>query len=143
MVGATFTAFLAALHYWFPKVTGRMYSERWAVVGWAWVFVGFVVTFTPQFLLGNAGMPRRYYQDPPELQGLHVISTVGALALAGGMLLTLGYLVAALFAGRRCGANPWSSRSFEWRSPAPPPRENFDRQPSYRVGAYDYAAPET
>jgi len=142
MVGATFTAFLAALHYWFPKVTGRMYSEKWAILGWVWVFVGFVVTFTPQFLLGNAGMPRRYYQDPPELQTLHVISTVGAIGLAGGMLLTLTYLVVALFAGRRCDSNPWRSRSFEWRSPAPPPRENFDEEPSYVLGAYEYSAPE-
>jgi cytochrome c oxidase subunit 1 len=103
------------------------------------VFGGFVLTFTPQFLLGNAGMPRRYYYYPPELQPLHVISTLGALVLGSGLLLVVGYLAVALFGKRAPTDNPWSSRCFEWRTPSPPPRDNFDVEPSYRVGAYDYS----
>jgi cytochrome c oxidase subunit 1 len=114
MVGGTMTAFLAAIHYWFPRVTGRMYSEAWGFVGCAAVSLGFILTFTPQFLLGNAGMPRRYATYPAQYQWLHVISTVGAFLLALGMLTTLCYLAVALFAGKRV-ANPWRSRSFEWR----------------------------
>ncbi|MGE5186335.1 MAG: cytochrome c oxidase subunit I [Acidobacteriota bacterium] len=138
MVGGTMTAFLAALHYWFPKLTGKMYSEPWAKVSCAAVSLGFIVTFTPQFLLGNAGMPRRYATYPPQYQWLHVISTCGACLLALGMLTTLGYLIAGLVYGPRASDNPWRSMSFEWRCPSPPPPENFLEQPRWRAGAYDY-----
>jgi cytochrome c oxidase subunit 1 len=138
MVGATFTAFLAAIFYWFPKVTGRMYSERAAVVGWALVFVGFIVTFTPQFFLGNGGMPRRYYEDPPKFQTLHVISTVGSWAIAGGMLVVLGTIIHGLLRGARAPNNPWGSRSFEWRTASPPPPRNFDGPVDFTIDAYDY-----
>jgi cytochrome c oxidase subunit 1 len=141
MVGGTLTAWLAALHYWFPKVTGRMYSERWASLGFALVFSGFFATFVPQFLLGNAGMPRRYYEYPPQFQLLHVASTLGASILATGMLITLGYLTYAVFAGRRATDNPWSSRCFEWRTSSPPPEKNFDGQPDFELDAYDYTTP--
>jgi cytochrome c oxidase subunit 1 len=138
MVGGTMTAFLAAVHYWFPKITGRMYSEAWAKLGCAAVSLGFVLTFTPQFLLGNAGMPRRYYAYPPRYQWLHVLSTAGAGLLALGMTTTLGYLIYAAVRGKRVGDNPWRSRGFEWRSPAPPPPENFDAPPHWTVDAYAY-----
>jgi cytochrome c oxidase subunit 1 len=138
MVGGTMTAFLAALHYWFPKLTGKMYSEAWSRLGCAAVSVGFILTFTPQFLLGNAGMPRRYATYPEQYQALHLVSTAGACLLAAGMLLTLGYLAAALAWGRAAGANPWQSMSFEWRSPSPPPQHNFDSVPAWTVGPYDY-----
>jgi cytochrome c oxidase subunit 1 len=141
MVGATFTGFLAALHYWLPKVTGRMYEERWALVGWAFVFGGFIVTFTPQFFLGNGGNPRRYYDDPPQFHTLHVISTVGSWALGIGMLIVLAYLIHAVFLGKQAGANPWRSRSFEWRTSSPPPERNFVGPVDVRVGAYDYTTP--
>ncbi len=143
MVGAVMTGFLAALHYWFPKITGRIYSERAGMLGAALVFVGFVLTFLPQFLLGNAGMPRRYYAYPPRFQVLHVISTVGSWALGAGLLFILIYLVHALFRGERSGQNPWDSRSFEWRVPSPPPKHNFaEEPPSFELGAYHYGVEE-
>src|SRR6202012_1254 len=114
MVGGTLTAWLAAIHYWFPKVTGKMYSERWATLGAVLVFGGFFLTFFPQFLLGNAGMPRRYYDYDPVYQPLHVISTVGSWILGAGMIFTLGYLLVALFNGPRATDNPWVWRSYEW-----------------------------
>ncbi len=142
MVGGTFMGFLAALHYWLPKVTGRMYDERWAVIAWALVTIGFAVTFTPQFFLGNGGMPRRYYDDPPQFQTLHVISTVGSWALASGMVMVLVYITYSFFRGKPAGPNPWRSRSFEWRTASPPPERNFEGPVDFRVGAYDYTTPQ-
>jgi cytochrome c oxidase subunit 1 len=141
MVGGTLTAWLAALHYWFPKITGRMYSEKWGIVCATLVFAGFFMTFFPQFLLGNAGMPRRYYEYNPMYQSLHVISTVGSWILGVAMLMTLGYLVAALFVGERASANPWDSRSYEWYTPSPPPKHNFTEAPVFELDPYDYSAP--
>ena len=141
MVGGTLTAFLAALHYWFPKMTGKMYSERLGLLSATLVFAGFFVTFVPQFILGNGGMPRRYYDYPAHFQTLHVVSTVGSWVLAGGLLITASYLVYALFWGRAAGDNPWGSRSFEWRTTSPPPVHNFDGTPDLALGAYDYTQP--
>jgi len=141
MVGGTLTAWFAALHYWFPKVTGKLYSERLAVLGFALVFSGFFGTFVPQFLLGNAGMPRRYYNYPDRFQALHVMSTLGALVLTAGMLVTFAYLLHALVRGRPSPNNPWSSRSFEWRTPSPPPEQNFAAEPDVKLDAYDYSTP--
>jgi cytochrome c oxidase subunit 1 len=138
MVGGTLTAYLAALHYWFPKITGRMYPEKWALVSSLAVSLGFVFTFVPQFLLGNAGMPRRYDTYPAHFQWLHVLSTAGASVLALGMVTTLGYLVVACFRGPPAGDNPWRSRSFEWRTPSPPPKANFSEPPQWPTGPYDY-----
>jgi cytochrome c oxidase subunit 1 len=141
MVGSTLTAWLAALHYWFPKITGRMYPERWGIVGATLVFAGFFLTFFPQFLLGNAGMPRRYYQYDPVYQPLHVVSTVGSWILGASMLMTLGYLAVALFTGKRAGDNPWDSRSYEWCVASPPPKHNFTKEPVFPLDPYDYTAP--
>ncbi len=140
MVGGTLTAFLAALHYWWPKITGRMYPEKWGIAAGLLVFGGFFATFFPQFLLGNAGMPRRYFDYPAKYQSLHVASTVGALALAGGLAVTAAYLFWSFFRGARAGANPWRSASFEWRTASPPPKHNFPSAPALTVGAYDYTA---
>jgi cytochrome c oxidase subunit 1 len=142
MVGGTLTGFLAAIHYWFPKVVGRMYPERLGVASAALVVFGFIFTFTPHFLLGNGGMPRRYYSYPAQYQWLHVLSTAGASVLALGLLLTLGYLIWALFFGAEAGPNPWQSRCFEWRVPSPPPRDNFSEPLDWSDGAYDYAQEE-
>jgi cytochrome c oxidase subunit 1 len=142
MVGGTLTAFLAAIHYWFPKMFGRMYPERWGLVASVMVFLGFFFTFTPQFLLGNAGMPRRYYTYPEQYQWLNVLSTGGASILALGLLLTVIYLVLALVRGPRAERNPWGSRSYEWLSPTPPPKHNFVEQPAFERGPYDYHLPE-
>jgi cytochrome c oxidase subunit 1 len=142
MVGGTLTAFLAAAHYWFPKMFGRLYSERMGLLTSFAVFIGFVFTFFPQFLLGNAGMPRRYFSYPPRYQWLHVLSTGGAWLLAGALVLTLVNLLAALRFGPRASRNPWGSRSYEWLTPTLPPKHNFDQTPVIRRGPYDYDAPE-
>jgi cytochrome c oxidase subunit 1 len=142
MVGGTLTAFLAALHYWFPKMFGRMYSERWGLVASMMVFLGFFFTFMPQFLLGNAGMPRRYYTYPEQYQWLNVLSTGGASILGLGLLFTLVYLAVALVRGPVASRNPWGSRSYEWLSPTPPPTHNFIEQPVFERGPYDYHLPE-
>jgi cytochrome c oxidase subunit 1 len=142
MVGGTLTMFLAALHYWFPKMFGRMYPEKWGVVGATAVSLGFVFTFTPQFLLGNAGMPRRYWTYPAEYQWLNVMSTAGATILAGGLVLTLGYLIYSLFRGKPAERNPWDSRSYEWLAPTPPPVHNFETPLAMTRGPYDYDLPD-
>jgi cytochrome c oxidase subunit 1 len=141
MVGGTLTAFLAGLHYWFPKMTGRMYPERLGLLSCALVFAGFFATFFPQFLLGNAGMPRRYYNYAPQYQVLHVASTIGALALGAGLLLTRAYLLWSLRWGQRSGDNPWSSRSYEWLTSSPPPKHNFVSSPVFPLDPYDYSRP--
>jgi cytochrome c oxidase subunit I len=142
MVGGTLTAFLAAIHYWMPKMFGRMYSERWGLVGSAMVILGFFFTFTPQFLLGNQGMPRRYFSYPEQHQWLNVLSTAGASVLALGLLITLGYLLHGLFRGKRAPRNPWGSRGFEWLAPTPPPVHNFPEPPEFGRSPYDYHLPE-
>jgi cytochrome c oxidase subunit I len=138
MVGGSVTAFLAAAHYWFPKMFGRMYSERVGLLSASAVFLGFVLTFLPQFLLGNMGMPRRYYSYPAQYQWLHVLSTGGAYLLAGALLLTFVNLAIALKWGEKAPANPWGSRSFEWLTPSPPPKHNFRAPPSLDYSPYDY-----
>src|SRR5262249_33795947 len=137
-VGSSLTAFLAAAHYWFPKMFGRRYSERMGLLTSAAVFIGFCLTFIPQFLLGNAGMPRRYFSYPAQYQWLNVLSTGGAFLLAAALLLTLVNLLVALKWGRPVGPNPWDSRSFEWLADSPPPKENFTATPIIERDAYDY-----
>jgi cytochrome c oxidase subunit 1 len=119
-----------------------MYSERWGMVSSITVFTGFFFTFMPQFLLGNAGMPRRYYSYPAQYQWLHVLSTGGATILAAGLLLTLLYLVAALARGARAPDNPWESRTFEWSAPTPPPKHNFEQPPTLDRDPYEQPPPE-
>jgi cytochrome c oxidase subunit 1 len=142
MVGGSVTAFLAAAHYWFPKMFGRLYSERVGLLSATAVFLGFVLTFLPQFLLGNMGMPRRYYSYPAEYQWLHVLSTGGAYLLAGALALTLGNLLVALRWGQPAPPNPWGSRGFEWLTPSPPPKHNFEATPTLAQSPYDYTLSE-
>jgi len=138
MVGSTLTTFLAAAHYWFPKMFGRLYSERMGLLTSAGVFAGFFLTFVPQFLLGNAGMPRRYYTYPERYAWLNVLSSGGAFLLAGALVLALVNLLVALRWGKLASGNPWGSRSFEWMTPRLPPKENFPVTPEIRRGPYDY-----
>ena len=138
MVGSTIMAFLAALHYWWPKITGRMYNERWGLVGATLVVSGFVFTFLPQFLLGNEGMPRRYFNYPERFQALNVASTAGASVLAIGFLIILVYILVSLKHGAVAGPNPWGSRGYEWLTPSPPPLENFDVLPEFERGPHEY-----
>lgn len=115
MVGGTIASFLAALHYWFPRMTGRLYPERSGRIAAGLVFLGFLLTFVPQFILGNGGMPRRYATYDPSFATLQRISTVGSWVLGAGLLWIALYLGWALVRGERAGPNPWRSRSFEWR----------------------------
>ncbi len=139
MVGGSLTAFLAAVHYWFPKMFGRMYNERMGLLTSAGVFLGFLITFTPQFLLGNMGMPRRYFSYPPRFQWLNVLSTGGAYLLGMALVLALVNLLLAMKWGKPAGRNPWHSRSFEWLTESPPVKHNFSSTPvMIDRTAYDY-----
>jgi cytochrome c oxidase subunit 1 len=142
MVGAAMMGFLSALHYWWPKMFGRMYPERLALVSASAIFIGFVTTFTPQFLLGNMGMPRRYGQYLPQFQVLNVISTAGSWALATGLLSTVGYLAWSLWRGELAGPNPWRSRGFEWDTLSPPPKHNYEVTPIITRTPHNYHEPE-
>ncbi|HET7786552.1 MAG TPA: cbb3-type cytochrome c oxidase subunit I, partial [Myxococcales bacterium] len=142
MVGASVMAFLAALHYWFPKMFGRTYHEGWGLVAASLIILGFNATFIPQFLLGNFGMPRRYYQYPEQFQALNVASTAGATLLAFGFIIILIYLVIALRYGTRCAPNPWGSKGFEWMTASPPPTHNFDEIPTITQMPHDYRTHE-
>ena len=129
MVGGTLMALFAGLYYWWPKFFGRMYSETWGRIGCFLTFVGFNVTFFPQFVMGSQGMPRRYYTYLPEYESYHVASTVGAFVLGLGILVVFGTLVAAAFRGKPAPANPWGANTLEWHCESPPPLENFKVQP--------------
>jgi len=142
MVGGSVTAFLAAAHYWFPKMFGRLYNERVGTLAATAVFLGFLLTFFPQFLLGNMGMPRRYYAYPPRFQFLHVLSTGGAWLLGGAVLIAIGNLLAALKWGPKAPPNPWHSRGFEWLTSSPPPKHNFATTPRLDFSPYDYTLTE-
>jgi cytochrome c oxidase subunit 1 len=138
MVGAVIMGFLAALHYWFPKMFGRTYHEGWGLVAASLIILGFNATFIPQFLLGNNGMPRRYYQYPEHFQALNVASTAGATLLGFGFIIIFIYLVIALRWGPRCEQNPWRSKGFEWLTASPPPTHNFDQIPHITQDPHDY-----
>ncbi len=138
MVGGTVAGFLAALTYWWPKMFGKSYSERWGIVGATLIFLGFNFTFIPQFLLGNEGMPRRYYSYPVRFWPLNVASTAGASVLALGFLVVLATLLLSLKYGKPAGPNPWGSRGYEWKTLSPPPEGNFLEQPTYPRMPHDY-----
>jgi cytochrome c oxidase subunit 1 len=139
MVGGAIMGYFAGLHYWWPKMTGRMYSDSLAKIAAGLVFVGFNLTFFPQFILGYLGMPRRYHMYPPEWQVMNVMSTAGATVLGLGYLLPVFYLVWSLFKGKRAGANPWHATGLEWTTQSPPLTENFTVQPVVTESAYEYA----
>ncbi|MEP0814691.1 MAG: cytochrome c oxidase subunit I [bacterium] len=129
MMGSAFVAFLGGLHYWWPKFTGKMYSEtlgRWSAV---LTFIGFNTTFFPQFLMGIQGMPRRYFDYLPEYTSYHVASTIGGFILAIAFSITAWCLLHSLFRGKPAPANPWGGATLEWTCPSPPPHTNFDETP--------------
>jgi cytochrome c oxidase subunit 1 len=138
MMGSTLIAMIGGIHYWWPKMTGRLYSEFWGVVAFALVFIGFNATFFPQFIMGSHGMPRRYFNYPPEFEMLHKLSTVGSYLMTIGFVITAIYLLHSLFAGRRAAANPWGGATLEWRCSSPPPPHNFD-QPPTAGDPYDFS----
>ncbi len=138
MVGATVMAYLGGLHFWWPKITGRLYSEAWGIFSAIVIFLGFNLAFFPQFILGYLGMPRRYHVYPDEFQVLHVASTAGSTILGIGYLLPLVYLALSLFYGEKAGDNPWNAKGLEWTTESPPIHENFDETPVVTNEAYDY-----
>jgi cytochrome c oxidase subunit I len=138
MVGGMVSAVMAGLHFWWPKITGRMYPESLGRMAAIILFIGFNLTFFPQFILGVLGMPRRYHSYPPEFQVLNVLSTAGASILALGYLLPTIYLIWSLKYGAIAGANPWHAAGLEWTVQSPPPVENFSETPIVDVEAYDY-----
>jgi len=143
MVGGMVMAYMGGLHYWWPKATGRMYPEGWAKLSALIIFLGFNLTFFPQFILGYLGMPRRYHAYPPEWQVLHVLSSAGASILAVGYLLPMVYFLYSLKYGEPAGNNPWGASGLEWTTTSPPPAHNFEEIPVVTHEAYDYVhAPE-
>jgi cytochrome c oxidase subunit I len=138
MVGGAIMGYLGGIHYWWPKISGKMYPEALAKFAALVVFVGFNLTFFPQFILGYLGMPRRYHAYPPEFQVLNVMSTAGASILGVGYLLPLAYLIWSMRYGKNAVSNPWRATGLEWRTPSPPPTENFPVTPVVTWEAYEY-----
>ncbi|HVW09402.1 MAG TPA: cytochrome c oxidase subunit I [Bryobacteraceae bacterium] len=140
MVGGTVMAYLGGVHYWWPKISGKMYPEGLAKLSAMAVFLGFNLTFFPQFVLGYLGMPRRYAAYPPEFQMLNVLSTAGASILGVGYVMPLCYLLWSWKYGPVAGPNPWRATGLEWKTPSPPPTHNFEVTPNVTWRAYDYEA---
>jgi cytochrome c oxidase subunit I len=138
MVGGTLLAYLGGLHFWWPKMTGRMYPEIWGKLSALLVFAGFNLTFFPQFVMGYLGMPRRYAAYSPEYQVYHVLSTAGASILGIGLLLPMIYFIWSLRYGAIAGPNPFNATGLEWQTPSPPPTSNFDQIPVVTEDAYNY-----
>jgi cytochrome c oxidase subunit 1 len=138
MMGGTMTAFVGALHHWWPKMTGRMLNEFWGKVSCFFVFTGFNLTFFSQFLLGTKGMPRRYANYLPEFQTWHQISTIGSYLLGLGFFITLIYMIQSLINGEKAPKNPWGARTLEWETDSPPIEHNFHVQPVVKHGPYEF-----
>ena len=141
MVGGAVMAYFGGIHFWWPKMTGRLYPEGWARFAALVVFVGFNLTFFPQFILGYLGMPRRYHAYPDEFQVLNVMSTAGASILGVGYLIPMVYLLWSLRYGPVAGPNPWQAKGLEWQTPSPPPTDNFEVTPVVTEEAYAYDSP--
>src|SRR5688572_929124 len=142
MVGGPIMGFMAGLHCWWPEMTGRMYSDSMATLAALLIFVGFNLTFFPQFIVGYLGMPRRYHVYPEEFQVLNVLSSAGASILGVGYTLIACYLIYSLFKGEAAGANPWLATGLEWTTQSPPLPENFVETPVVNEGAYEYSKRE-
>ncbi len=138
MAGSNLIALLAGMHYWWPKMYGRLYNKKLAAISCALIFIGFNMTFLPQFVLGSRGMPRRYFNYLPQFQDLHVASTIGSWVLAAGLFLTAAYLLASFRQPKGMAANPWGGRTLEWETTSPPTTHNFEGQPVLQHGPYDY-----
>jgi cytochrome c oxidase subunit I len=138
MVGGMVMAYLGGLHFWWPKISGRLYPERLARMSAIIIFLGFNLTFFPQFILGYLGMPRRYHVYAPEFQVLNVLSSAGASILAVGYLLPLAYLVWSWKYGKIAGPNPWRATGLEWTTASPPPPDNFEVTPIVDEEPYGY-----
>jgi cytochrome c oxidase subunit 1 len=138
MMGGTVMAFLAGIHYWWPKIWGRTYNEFWGRIAAFLIFIGFNVTFFSQFILGAKGMPRRYYSYLDQYQPLHAFSSVGAFIIGAGFFVMAFYLIHAMVKGKHVGKNPWGALTLEWTTTSPPSQHNFDEIPVVKDGPYDY-----
>ena len=138
MVGGAVMGYLGGMHFWWPKISGRMYPEWLGKFAALIVFLGFNLTFFPQFILGYLGMPRRYWQYPPEFQVLNVLSTAGSTILAVGYLLPMIYFLWSMRYGKVADENPWGAAGLEWKTASPPPTFNFDEIPEVTWDAYNY-----
>jgi cytochrome c oxidase subunit 1 len=138
MVGGTLMAIMGGFYYWFPKMFGKMYSESLARLSFVFTFIGFNVTFFPQFILGSMGMPRRYFDYIPAYHSLNAISTVGSWLIACGFLISLYVIVTGLLWGKKAPPNPWGAKTLEWQTSSPPPHSNFDYEPVVTAGPYEY-----
>ncbi|MGM0577291.1 MAG: cytochrome c oxidase subunit I [Myxococcota bacterium] len=138
MMGGTVIAFIGGLHHWWPKMTGKMYSERWGRIAALLVFVGFNVTFFTQFMLGSQGMPRRYATFLPQYEALHQWSTIGSQVLGIGLFMILFYLLASLKKGEQAPDNPWGGASLEWATQSPPIKHNFHHTPHVDADPYNF-----
>ena len=138
MVGGTLMAIMAGFYYWLPKICGRMYNELLGQISFAFIFIGFNVTFFPQFILGIRGMPRRYADYLPAFEPLNQLSTVGSWFIGAGFVIALVAITQAWFKGPKAPDNPWGAKTLEWQTSSPPPHENFDKVPQVTAGPYDY-----
>jgi cytochrome c oxidase subunit I len=138
MMGGTVMGLFAGLHYWFPKMTGKMLNEEWARNAWWLIVTGFNVTFFPMFILGMQGMPRRYSQYPAKYQPLNIVATVGSWFLAVGILIMFANFIRSLRSGPPAPANPWQGLTLEWTTSSPPPEENFHEIPTVTDWPYSY-----
>jgi cytochrome c oxidase subunit 1 len=136
--GGTGFALFGALHYWFPKMFGRMYHKKIPYLAWALLFVGFNTLYFPMLILGWKGMPRRYYDYLPQFHSLQWISTIGSWILIAGLILLFANLIYSLFRGEKAEGNPWGGATLEWQIPSPPPRENFEKIPHVEKGPYEF-----
>lgn len=138
MVGGMVMAYMGGIHFWWPKMTGRMYSEWWGRISALVIFIGFNLTFFPQFILGYLGNPRRYHVYPDEFQVFHVMSTLGASILGVGYIIPFFYLLWSLKYGRQAGDNPWGATGLEWKTSSPPPVHNFEEIQNIDSPPYNY-----
>ncbi|HEX5481182.1 MAG TPA: cytochrome c oxidase subunit I [Terriglobia bacterium] len=140
MVGGAIMGYMGGLHYWWPKMTGKMYPDYWARLAALIIFLGFNLTFGPQFILGFLGMPRRYAMYPPNFQFLNIMSSAGASILAVGYVMPLVYMIWSLKYGPDAGPNPWKAKGLEWETASPPPTHNFEVTPVVTEEAYAYVS---
>jgi cytochrome c oxidase subunit 1 len=138
MVGGSVLAFFAGLHFWWPKITGRLYPDLWGRITAVTMFLGFNLTFFPQFIMGYLGMPRRYHAYPPEFQVYHVLSTIGVAVLGAAYLVPMIYFIRSFLDGERAAPNPWDAKGLEWQTASPPPQKNFSSPPTIPNEPYDY-----
>jgi cytochrome c oxidase subunit 1 len=139
MFGGAGFALFAGLHYWFPKMFGKMYNDGRAKLGWLILFIGFNILYFTMYILGYHGMPRRYFSYPPQYATGHLISTVGSWILFVGLVIIFSNLIYALFKGPKAPDNPWGGKTLEWQIASPPPPEDFEKMPVVKDGKYYFA----